>query len=195
MRPTRTPSPILRWAVTAVGLLLIVYLAVLALRPSIIDALPAWLGWFGRPGSMPTLGIVVAVLIAVCVLTFRSDRQPPGGGCFVHRDRRAHQHECGAGTQLVLGLSRRQPSGLLHPADGDGQLVKGGIGDFSLSGQPARTPPRSAWNWHGSRRCRRSSPDWVASWSASSGPRWTGCGPTSPIPSPPSWVSTTTPNR
>ncbi len=26
-----------------------------------------------RPGSMPTLGIVVVVLIAVCVLTFRSD--------------------------------------------------------------------------------------------------------------------------
>ena len=38
MRPTRAPSPILRWGVTAVGLLLIVYLAVLDLQPSIIDA-------------------------------------------------------------------------------------------------------------------------------------------------------------
>jgi hypothetical protein len=36
-------------------------------------ALPKWLGWFGLPGSMPTIGIVVTVLIAVCVLTFWSD--------------------------------------------------------------------------------------------------------------------------
>ncbi|WP_264062139.1 hypothetical protein [Mycobacterium montefiorense] len=40
MRPNRAPSPTLRWALTAVGLLLIVYLAVLDLRPSITDALP-----------------------------------------------------------------------------------------------------------------------------------------------------------
>ena len=41
MRPRKTPSPILRWAVTGTGLLLIVYLAVLGLWPSIIDTLPA----------------------------------------------------------------------------------------------------------------------------------------------------------
>ena len=73
MPPTRAPSPILRWAVTAVGLLLVLYLTLLDLRPSIDDSFPAWLGWFGRPGSMPTLAIVVTVLISVCVLTFRSD--------------------------------------------------------------------------------------------------------------------------
>jgi hypothetical protein len=58
--------------VSAVALLLVGYLAALALVPSILDALPTWLRWFGRPGSMPTLGIVIAVLIAACVLSFRS---------------------------------------------------------------------------------------------------------------------------
>ena len=35
MRRTRTTSPIVRWTVTAVGLLMVGYLAVLALRPSV----------------------------------------------------------------------------------------------------------------------------------------------------------------
>ena len=48
MRPEKTPSPILRWAVTGTGLLLIVYLAVLGLWPSIIDTLPRALGNRGR---------------------------------------------------------------------------------------------------------------------------------------------------
>ena len=73
MRRSRTTPSAARWVVSAVGLLLVGYLAVLSVQPSILDALPPWLGWFGRPGSMLTLGIVVAVLIAACVLTFRAD--------------------------------------------------------------------------------------------------------------------------
>jgi hypothetical protein len=75
----RTPRQVVRWVVSALSLLLVGYLAVLALVPSIIDGLPPWLGWFGRPGSMPTLGIVIAVLIAACVLTFRSNASHRGG--------------------------------------------------------------------------------------------------------------------
>ncbi|MDT5349770.1 MAG: hypothetical protein QOH91_3057 [Mycobacterium sp.] len=73
MRRTTTVPPAVRWAVSAVGLLLIGYLAILSLQPSIVDALPAWLGWFGRRGSMPTLAIVVTVLISACVLILRAD--------------------------------------------------------------------------------------------------------------------------
>ena len=69
MRQKKPPPPKLRWAVIGAGLLLIVYLAVIALHPAILDALPRALGWFGRPGSMPTLGISVALLIWAWVLT------------------------------------------------------------------------------------------------------------------------------
>ena len=72
MRGQRTTSPVVRWVVSVAALVLVGYLAALALRPSIVDALPAWLAWFGRPGSMSTLGIVVTVLIVACVLTFRT---------------------------------------------------------------------------------------------------------------------------
>ncbi|OOK70308.1 hypothetical protein BZL30_6476 [Mycobacterium kansasii] len=31
-------------------MLLIAYLAAVALQPAILDVLPSWLSWFGRPG-------------------------------------------------------------------------------------------------------------------------------------------------
>ncbi|OBG67616.1 hypothetical protein [Mycobacterium sp. E735] len=140
MPPTRTPSPILRWGVTAVGLLLIVYLAVLDLQPGIIDALPPALAWFGRPGSMPTLAIVVTVLIAASVLTFRS-----GGS---HR-------MVGVSFTLIAGLvpmtavlgltsywgchDANHPA-LFTPLMATASLVKGGTGDFSVGGRTCPNP-------------------------------------------------------
>jgi len=140
MRPTRTPSPIVRWVVTAVGLLMIGYLAVVALRPSLVDALPRWLGWFGRPGSMPTLGVVVTVLIAACVLTFRS------GGA--HRLVGVSFTVIAAmiAMSAVLGLSSywgchdaNHPA-FFTPLMATAQLVKGGTGDFSVSGRTCPNP-------------------------------------------------------
>ncbi|WP_374024330.1 hypothetical protein [Mycobacterium sp. HNNTM2301] len=140
MPPTRTPSPILRWGVTAVGLLLIVYLAVLDLQPGIIDALPPALSWFGRPGSMPTLAIVVTVLVAASVLTFRS-----GGS---HR-------MVGVSFTLIAGLvpmtavlgltsywgchDANHPA-LFTPLMATASLVKGGTGDFSVGGRTCPNP-------------------------------------------------------
>lgn len=140
MPPTRTPSPILRWGVTAVGLLLIIYLAVLDLQPGIIDALPPGLAWFGRPGSMPTLAIVVTVLIAASVLTFRS-----GGS---HR-------MVGVSFTLIAGLvpmtavlgltsywgchDANHPA-LFTPLMATASLVKGGTGDFSVGGRTCPNP-------------------------------------------------------
>ncbi|OJZ65012.1 hypothetical protein BRW65_28440 [Mycobacterium paraffinicum] len=140
MAPTKTPSPILRWGVTAIGLLLIVYLAVLDLQPGIIDALPPGLAWFGRPGSMPTLAIVVTVLIAASVLTFRS-----GGS---HR-------MVGVSFTLIAGLvpmtavlgltsywgchDANHPA-LFTPLMATASLVKGGTGDFSVGGRTCPNP-------------------------------------------------------
>jgi hypothetical protein len=140
MRRSLTTSRPVRWVVFAIALLLLVYLAVLAAQPSIIDALPPWLSWFGRPGSMPTIGIVVAMLVAVSVLAFRS-----GGS---HR-------LVGVSftviallitTSAVLGLSSywgchdaNHPA-IFTPLMATAQLVKGGIGDYSLSGRTCPNP-------------------------------------------------------
>jgi voltage-gated potassium channel Kch len=140
MPPTRTPSPILRWAVTAIGLLLVLYLTLLDLRPSIDDSFPAWLGWFGRPGSMPTLAIVVTVLISVCVLTFRSDSG--------HRVVGMSFTVIAVliGMSAVLGLSSywgchdaNHPA-FFTPLMATASLVKGGTGDFSVSGHTCPNP-------------------------------------------------------
>src|SRR5271169_6555653 len=70
----RTASPVPRWGVSTVALLLVSYLAAVALQPSIIDAPPPVLRWFGRPGSVATITIMVAVLVvAVCMQAFRSN--------------------------------------------------------------------------------------------------------------------------
>ena len=140
MRRRRPTPPALRWAVSGVGLLMVGYLAALALRPSIDDSFPAWLAWFGRPGSMPTLGIVVGVLIAVCVLTFRSGR--------------SHRLVGVSFTVIAVLISTSAILGLFsywdchdanHPAFftplmATAQLVKGGIGDYSLSGRTCPNP-------------------------------------------------------
>ncbi|WP_156686764.1 hypothetical protein [Mycobacterium sp. Marseille-P9652] len=140
MRSARRTSPLLRWTVTGVGVLLVGYLAVLALWPWIIDALPPWLAWFGRPGSMATLAVMVAVLVAACVLTFRS-----GGN---------HRLVGVSFTVIAVLVTMDAVLGLAsywychdanHPAFftplmATAQLVKGSIGDYSLSGRTCPNP-------------------------------------------------------
>jgi hypothetical protein len=58
-----------RWVASVVGLLVLCYLCLLALRPSATNAFPTWLRWFGHPGSGPTLAVTLAVL-ALCLMTF-----------------------------------------------------------------------------------------------------------------------------
>ena len=66
------PSRSLQAALLAVALVLLGWLCLLAAHPSAADKLPIWLRWFGRPGSAITIAIVAAVLVALCVLSFRS---------------------------------------------------------------------------------------------------------------------------
>ena len=73
MGQKRIAPPPVRWAMAVLAVLLIGYLAAVALQPAILDLLPSGVGWFGRPGSMATTAIVVGVLVAVCVMTFRSN--------------------------------------------------------------------------------------------------------------------------
>jgi hypothetical protein len=139
MRHTWTSPSAVRWVVSGVGLLLVGYLAAVSLRPSIVDALPTSLRWFGRAGSMSTMGIVVSVLLAACVLTFRSNsnRQLVGVSFTVIA--------LLISMCAVLGLSSywrchdaNHPA-LFTPLIATAQLVKGGTGDYILSGQPCPT--------------------------------------------------------
>ncbi|MEZ0350120.1 hypothetical protein [Mycobacterium sp. pR1184] len=139
MRPTRAPSPILRWAVTAVGLLLIAYLAVLDARPSIDDSFPAWLGWFGRPGSMPTLAVVVIVLIWASVLNFRSGSHRVVGVSFSLIAALVPMTAV-LGLTSYWGCHDANHPAFFTPLMATASLVKGGTGDFSVSGKTCPSP-------------------------------------------------------
>jgi hypothetical protein len=140
MRRTRSPSFVLRWAATGSGLLLVAYLAVLARQPSLVDAMPSWLGWFGRPGSISTLVIMVTVLVVGCVLTFRSEGS--------HRVVGVSFTVIAVlvGMSAVLGLASywgchddNHPA-FFTPLMATAQLVKGSTGDFSVSGRTCPNP-------------------------------------------------------
>jgi hypothetical protein len=102
----------------------------------ILDGLPAGLNWFGRPGSMATITIVVTV----CVMTFRSDV--------------SHRLVGVSSTVIavlftfsaVLGLAAywkchdaNHPA-VVTPLMWTAQLIKGSIGDTSLSGRTCPNP-------------------------------------------------------
>src|SRR5262249_44427874 len=135
-----TSLPILRWVVSGAGLLLIAYLAVVALRPSIIDALPSWLGWFGRPGSMPTLGIVVTVLIAAGVLTFRSDSSHRLVGVSFTVIAAMILMSAALGLSSYWGCHDANHPAFFTPLMATAQLVKGSTGDFSVGGHTCPNP-------------------------------------------------------
>jgi hypothetical protein len=140
MRPTRSPSPVARRAVTGTGLLLILYLAVLDLAPSIVDALPPALGWFGRPGSMPTLAIVVTVLITACVLTFRSDSSHRVVGVSFTVIAALVSMSAVLGLSSYWGCHDANHPAFFTPLMATASLVKGGTGDFSVSGRTCPNP-------------------------------------------------------
>ncbi|MEB3905003.1 hypothetical protein OSH39_07450 [Mycobacterium ulcerans] len=140
MLRSRKAAPLARWVLSLVGLLLIGYLAAVALQPAILDQLPSPVSWFGRPGSMATIAIVVGVLGAVSVLTFRSSA--------------SHRLVGVSFTIIALLVSASAVLGLSaywrchddnHPAVftplmWTAQLVKGGVGDTSLSGRTCPNP-------------------------------------------------------
>lgn len=140
MRPTRSPSPVVRRAVTGTSLLLILYLVVLDLAPSIIDALPPALGWFGRPGSMPTLAIVVTVLIVACVLTFRSDSSHRVVGVSFTVIAALVSMSAVLGLSSYWGCHDANHPAFFTPLMATASLVKGGTGDFSVGGRTCPNP-------------------------------------------------------
>lgn len=142
MGQKRIAPPPVRWTMSVLAVLLIGYLAAVALQPAILDLLPSGVGWFGRPGSMATTAIVVGVLVAVCVMTFRSN---------------ASHRLVGVSFTVIavlitmsaiLGLSsywnchdENHPA-VFTPLMLTAQLIKGSSSDYSLGGHicPSPTP-------------------------------------------------------
>jgi hypothetical protein len=142
MRSAAAVARVRRLAIAALALALLVYLCVLAVRPSASDGMPTWLRWFGQPGSWPTIAIVVAALAAVCALGFRS---------------RASHHSRNvpivviaglAATAAVLGISSywnctdAEDPPLITPLILTGSMFWGNVGDVQLNGRicPSPTP-------------------------------------------------------
>jgi hypothetical protein len=143
MRGTRSPSSVLRWAVIGTGLLLVGYLAVLARQPSLLQAMPSWLGWFGRPGSMPTLVIMVTVLVVGCVLTFRSEGSHRMVGVSFTVIAVLVSMSAVLGLASYWGCHDANHPAFFTPLMATAQLVKGSTGDYSVGGHTCPDPTPS----------------------------------------------------
>lgn len=126
----------------AVAIAVITWLCVLARRPGAADGLPAWLSWFGRPGSWPTVAVTVTVLIALCAQTFRNHGGNQSGGI------PAAIVAGLAGAAALLGLASfwdchdaTHPR-LFQPLIWTAVLIKGGMTDLTMNGRicPSVTP-------------------------------------------------------
>lgn len=62
----------LRFAVYAVTVAMVLYLALIAIYPWLLDRLRPWTGWFGASGSVATIVIVCATIGLACVIAWRS---------------------------------------------------------------------------------------------------------------------------
>lgn len=163
MRPAVTRSRLVRWVISAAALGLVAYLSVLAVRPSAARGLPAWLRWFGQPGSWQTIAVVAAVLAALCVLGFRTQRRLGSGNVPITVIAGL------AATGAVLGFSSywnchdaTHPP-FITPLMWTASLVKGGISDMELGGHVCPHPTRPLSRWRGWPRWGRFSPAWPVS--------------------------------
>ena len=146
MQRTTAPSRSLQAVLLTVALVLLVGLCILAANPTAADKLPIWLRWLGRPGSATTITIVTAVVVALCVLSFRSQSARRSGNVPVVVVAGL------AATGAVLGFSSfwrchdaTHPV-FFQPLIWTVSLVKGGVGDFSLGAHVCPSPtPDGLW--------------------------------------------------
>jgi hypothetical protein len=146
MASTPGPSRSVQAALLAVAVVLLGWLCVLAANPAVANSLPTWLSWFGRPGSSPTIAIVVTVIVTLCVLAFRSHSARRKGNVPVVVVAGL------AATSAVLGFSSywschdaTHPT-FFQPLIWTVSLVKGGVSDFSLGGRTCPNPaPDGLW--------------------------------------------------
>jgi hypothetical protein len=146
MQRTVAPSRSLQAALLVVALVLLSWLGYLESKPSAIDKLPSWLRWFGRPGSSVTIAIVVAVLVALCVLSFRSQSARRSGNIPVAVVAGLAMTSAVLGFFAYEGCHDATHPFIFQPLIWTVSLVKGGIGDFSLGKNICPSPtPEGLW--------------------------------------------------
>ena len=137
-----TPSRSVHLGVSALALVLLAWLCLLAVQPSAADGLPAWLRWFGRPGSWPTIAIIVGLLVALCALTFRTHYGSRSGNLPIRLIAGL------AATSTLTGMSsfwachdNTHPL-FFQPLTWTASLFTGEMTDFTMNGQtcPSITP-------------------------------------------------------
>lgn len=142
MRSIATPGRISRLVLFALAIVAIGWLCVLARWPAAAEALPSWMGWFGRPGSWATVAITVLVLATLCTLSFRAHGGTRSGSV------PAVIVAGLAATAALLGLSSYWDChddahpGFFQPLIWTAWLIKGGMTDLSMGGNicPSTTP-------------------------------------------------------
>ena len=126
--------------VFAIPLLLIAYLAALALWPSILNTEPPWLSWFGRPGSMLSVGIVVAALVTVCVLAVRAEGSHRLVGVSFTLVAALVTISALLGISAYWRCHDANHPAVYTPLVATAQMITGNVGDFSLSGKTCPSP-------------------------------------------------------
>ena len=139
MRRLVTAGSVLR-VMFAIAVLLIVYLAALALRPSILEMSPPWLRWFGRPESMTTVGIVVAVLVTVVVLTIRTEGSHGLVGVSFTVVAALVTMSAVLGLSAYWRCHDANHPAIYTPLVATAQLITGNVGDFSLNTKTCPSP-------------------------------------------------------
>lgn len=142
MQRTVAPSRAVNAALLVAALVLLGWLCVLAVQPAAADGLPAWLRWFGQPGSWPTIVIVAGLLVTLSALGFRTHDRSRSGNVPITLIAGL------AATSAVLGLcsfwgctDTTHPA-FFQPLTWTASLFTGEMTDFTMNGQtcPRVTP-------------------------------------------------------
>ena len=131
---------ILRVASLVLVVVVLCYLAMLALRPGLRQHMPSAVRWFGEPGSSLTITIVVAAVVTLCALSVVAGRTGQAKNATV-------RIVVGLTVaNFVLGLSSywnchggANPF-FYTPLMWTVGLVKGSVGDQSIGGNTCPTP-------------------------------------------------------
>ena len=138
------PREWLRITVFAVTAGMVSYLAVLAIYPHLRAQLPPWLGWFGAPGSVPTIVVATFNIGLACTLAWRTGlgRRSVGGPIGITLVLTVISASLGF-SSYVWCHDGNHPA-LITPLLWTGSLIKGGIDDHRLGAAaqscPADTP-------------------------------------------------------
>jgi hypothetical protein len=106
------------------------YLAVLAVNPAIRHFAPDGLRWFGRPGSGPTIAVVVLGILVLCVLAYRSKA---AGSVSLTIVLALTVMNCVLGMASYWNCHDATHPMFITPLMWTAQLVKGGVSELQMA--------------------------------------------------------------